>query len=102
VFDEILGLQCGLGGAARSGKGFAEDYYLDAKSQCAGKRGACPDRCVSSGVELLYKYGTLCLCRNVPFIFVLFSFKVCIVDSKLFSGSRAFQKVSDPHLNPYL
>jgi hypothetical protein len=39
----------------RSGKGFAEDYYLDAKSQCAGKRGACPDRCgpvngVSSGV----------------------------------------------------
>jgi hypothetical protein len=29
----------------RSGKGFAEDYYLDAKSQCAGKRGACPDRC---------------------------------------------------------
>jgi hypothetical protein len=53
VFDEILGLQCGLGGAGRSGKGFAEDYYLDAKSQCAGKRGACPDRCVSSGVELL-------------------------------------------------
>jgi hypothetical protein len=30
----------------RSGKGFAEDYYLDAKSQCAGKRGACPDRWV--------------------------------------------------------
>jgi hypothetical protein len=28
----------------RSGKGFAEDYFLDAKSQCAGKRGACPDR----------------------------------------------------------
>ena len=27
-----------------SGKGYAEDYYLDAKSQCAGGRGACPDR----------------------------------------------------------
>ena len=28
----------------RSGKGYAQDYYLDAKSQCAGSRGACPDR----------------------------------------------------------
>ena len=28
----------------RSGKGYAEDYYLDAKSQCAGRRGACPDK----------------------------------------------------------
>ena len=28
----------------RSGKGYADDYYLDAKSQCAGGRGACPDR----------------------------------------------------------
>uniref|UniRef100_A0A2A4IWG9 DOMON domain-containing protein n=1 Tax=Heliothis virescens TaxID=7102 RepID=A0A2A4IWG9_HELVI len=24
-------------------KGFADDYYLDAKSQCAGVRGSCPD-----------------------------------------------------------
>lgn len=24
-------------------KGFAEDYYLDAKSQCAGVHGSCPD-----------------------------------------------------------
>lgn len=24
-------------------KGFARDYYLDAKSQCAGVRGSCPD-----------------------------------------------------------
>jgi len=32
-----------------SGKGFAEDYYLDAKSQCAGKRGACPDRNLRPG-----------------------------------------------------
>ena len=24
-------------------KGFADDYYLDAKSQCAGKHGSCPD-----------------------------------------------------------
>ena len=27
----------------RTGKGYAEDYFLDAKSQCAGDRGACPD-----------------------------------------------------------
>lgn len=33
----------------RSGKGFAEDYYLDAKSQCAGKRGACPDSNIRPG-----------------------------------------------------
>lgn len=26
-----------------SGKGFAVDYYLDAKSQCSGKHGSCPD-----------------------------------------------------------
>lgn len=26
-----------------TGKGYAEDYYLDAKSQCSGKRGSCPD-----------------------------------------------------------
>ncbi len=25
------------------GQGFADDYYLDAKGQCAGGRGACPD-----------------------------------------------------------
>lgn len=24
-------------------KGYAHDYYLDAKSQCAGVRGSCPD-----------------------------------------------------------
>lgn len=26
-----------------SGKGIAQDYYLKDKSQCSGKRGACPD-----------------------------------------------------------
>lgn len=26
-----------------SGRGFANDYYLDAKSQCSGKKGSCPD-----------------------------------------------------------
>lgn len=26
-----------------TGKGYAEDYYLDAKSQCAGNKGSCPD-----------------------------------------------------------
>lgn len=24
-------------------KGYAEDYYLEAKSQCSGPRGSCPD-----------------------------------------------------------
>lgn len=27
----------------RTLKGEAQDYYLDAKSQCAGVRGSCPD-----------------------------------------------------------
>lgn len=26
-----------------TGKGYAHDYYLDAKSQCSGKHGSCPD-----------------------------------------------------------
>lgn len=26
-----------------TGKGYAEDYFLDAKSQCSGGRGSCPD-----------------------------------------------------------
>lgn len=26
-----------------TGKGYAEDYFLDAKSQCSGNRGSCPD-----------------------------------------------------------
>lgn len=30
-----------------SGKGFAEDYYLDDYSQCSGKRGSCPDENIS-------------------------------------------------------
>ena len=32
-----------------SGKGYAEDYYLDAKSQCAGNRGSCPDANIPLG-----------------------------------------------------
>ena len=36
----LMGVDC----IVRSGKGYADDYYLDSKSQCAGKRGACPDR----------------------------------------------------------
>ena len=35
----------------RSGKGYADDYYLDAKSQCAGKRGACPDNKIKRGTN---------------------------------------------------
>ena len=32
-----------------TGKGYAEDYYLDAKSQCAGTRGSCPDSNLALG-----------------------------------------------------
>jgi len=35
----------------KSGKGYADDYYLDAKSQCAGKRGACPDNKIKRGTN---------------------------------------------------
>lgn len=35
----------------KSGKGYAEDYYLDAKSQCAGRRGACPDNKIRRGTN---------------------------------------------------
>ena len=31
------------------GQGYAEDYYLDAKSQCAGGRGSCPDSNIPGG-----------------------------------------------------
>ena len=33
-----------------TGKGYAEDYYLDAKSQCAGDRGSCPDNNIPLGI----------------------------------------------------
>jgi hypothetical protein len=26
-----------------TGKGYAQDYFLEAKSQCSGNRGSCPD-----------------------------------------------------------
>ena len=32
-----------------SGQGYAEDYYLDAKSQCAGGQGSCPDKNIPGG-----------------------------------------------------
>merc|ERR1712241_1314433 len=32
-----------------SGKGYADDYYLDSKSQCAGRRGSCPDSNIPLG-----------------------------------------------------
>jgi len=35
----------------KSGKGYADDYYLDSKSQCAGRRGACPDRQIKPGTN---------------------------------------------------
>ncbi|CAD7084416.1 unnamed protein product [Hermetia illucens] len=34
-----------------SGKGFAVDYYLDAKSQCSGKHGSCPDTRIQEGTD---------------------------------------------------
>lgn len=37
-------------------KGYAEDYYLEAKSQCSGKHGSCPDERlqVMKNFELFY------------------------------------------------
>ncbi|CAH2245286.1 jg15674 [Pararge aegeria aegeria] len=32
-------------------KGYAEDYYLDAKSQCAGAHGSCPDEAFAKGTS---------------------------------------------------
>ena len=46
------------------GQGYAEDYYLDAKSQCAGGRGSCPDRNIRKGkvyVRSLFHYVLLFL-----------------------------------------
>lgn len=39
-----------------TGKGFAQDYFLEAKSQCSGTRGSCPDNRLkdnSNSVRLL-------------------------------------------------
>lgn len=39
-----------------TGKGYAQDYYLDAKSQCSGSRGSCPDTRInenSNSIRLL-------------------------------------------------
>lgn len=37
-----------------TGKGYAEDYYLDAKSQCSGNRGSCPDTRLAVSVWSLF------------------------------------------------
>lgn len=36
-----------------TGKGYAEDYYLDAKSQCSGNRGSCPDARFAVSVQTM-------------------------------------------------
>jgi len=36
-----------------TGKGFAHDYFLDAKSQCSGNRGSCPDTRIAVCILLL-------------------------------------------------
>lgn len=33
-----------------TGKGYAEDYFLEAKSQCSGNRGSCPDTRLGVGL----------------------------------------------------
>lgn len=47
-------------------KGYANDYYLDAKSQCAGVHGSCPDEriAVSSIIILDFIY---CLIQPVTY-----------------------------------
>ena len=37
-----------------TGQGYAHDYYLGAKAQCAGGRGACPDtKAVRTGMGVV-------------------------------------------------
>lgn len=38
-----------------TGKGFAIDYFLNAKSQCAGKKGSCPDENIEVVLKNLLK-----------------------------------------------
>lgn len=47
--------------------GYAYDYYLDAKSQCAGSRGSCPDTKlrVSNATDVLYTLGYLMMMDSV-------------------------------------
>lgn len=35
-------------------KGYAEDYFLDAKSQCSGPKGSCPDEKLA--VSTIYSF----------------------------------------------
>lgn len=37
-------------------KGFAEDYFLEGKSQCSGRRGSCPDERFAVRVFCLIAY----------------------------------------------
>jgi hypothetical protein len=39
-----------------TGKGFAYDYFLDAKSQCSGNRGSCPDNRLDVSFQILSFY----------------------------------------------
>lgn len=41
-----------------SGKGYAHDYFLDAKSQCSGSHGSCPDTRISVRIFLFCFYFT--------------------------------------------
>lgn len=41
-----------------TGKGYAEDYFLDAKSQCSGNRGSCPDTRLGVSIFVsLFRFG---------------------------------------------
>ena len=43
-----------------TGQGYAHDYYLGAKAQCAGGRGACPDtKAVRSGIGVVQGFGSV-------------------------------------------
>lgn len=39
-------------------QGYAIDYFLDAKSQCSGQRGSCPDTRIQVNIYIYIKYIT--------------------------------------------
>lgn len=45
-------------------QGYAIDYFLDAKSQCSGRRGSCPDRRIQ--VDKRLNVLDILTCRNSP------------------------------------
>lgn len=68
-----------------TGRGFAEDYYLSAKAQCQGGRGACPDA-ESQVCSLLIPFHSIHISSYAPYEVNCF-----IYYRQTFDPSQAFQ-----------